>query len=87
MGFLCIRLDFLVKVVVLVEGFWWIYIFDSFGFFGGVCDCIEGCEWWWLWLWVFGFAISGGGFWVCHWWWWSWIWVYEFHILCVESHG
>ena len=43
MGFLCIRLDFLVKVVVLVEGFWWIYIFDSFGFFGGVCDCIEGC--------------------------------------------
>ena len=24
MGFLCIRLDFLVKVVVLVEGFWWI---------------------------------------------------------------
>ena len=24
MGFLCIRLDFLVEVVVLAEGFWWI---------------------------------------------------------------
>ena len=25
--FLCIHLDFLVEVVVLVEGYWWVWIF------------------------------------------------------------
>ena len=58
-GFLCIHLDFLVEVVVLVEGCWWVWIFDSFGFFGGGggCGCVEGYWWWrlWLWLWVSGF--------------------------------
>ena len=39
-------LDFLVEVVVLVEGCWWVWIFDSFGFFGGGCGCVEGCWWW-----------------------------------------
>ena len=32
-----VRLDFLAEVVVLVEGCWWVWIFDSFGFFGGGC--------------------------------------------------
>ena len=46
-GFLSIHLDFLVEVVVLVEGCWWVWIFDSFGFFGGGggCGCVEG--YWW----------------------------------------
>ena len=39
-------LDFLVEVVVLVEGCWWVWIFDSFGFFGGGCGCVKG-YWWW----------------------------------------
>ena len=62
-GFLCIHLDFLVEVVVLVEGCWWVWIFDSFGFFGGGggCGCVEGYWWWRLWLWVSGFAGGGGG--------------------------
>ena len=38
-----VRLDFLVEVVVLVEGCWWVWIFDSFGFFGGGCGYVEGC--------------------------------------------
>ena len=54
-GFLCIRLDFLVEVVVLVEGYWWVWIFDSFGIFGGVV--VVGfwvCRWrWWSWVWVY----------------------------------
>ena len=25
--------------MVLVEGCWWVWIFDSFGFFGGGCGC------------------------------------------------
>ena len=41
-----ICLDFLVEVVVLVEDYWWVWIFDSFGFFGGGCGCVEG-YWWW----------------------------------------
>ena len=32
-----VRLDFLAEIVVLVEGCWWVWIFDSFGFFGGGC--------------------------------------------------
>ena len=32
-----VRLDFLVEVVVLVEDCWWVWIFDSFRFFGGGC--------------------------------------------------
>ena len=47
--------------MVLVEGCWWVWIFDSFGFFGGGCGCVEGCWWWWLWLWISGFAVGGGG--------------------------
>ena len=54
-------LDFLVEVVVFVEGCWWVWIFDSFGFFGGGCGCVEGCWWWRLWLWIFGFAVGDGG--------------------------
>ena len=53
-GFLCIRLDFLVEVVVLVEGYWWVWIFDSFGIFGGGCGCgfLGFCRWWlWSWVW------------------------------------
>ena len=45
----------------LVKGCWWVWIFDSLGFFGGGCDCVEGYWWWWLWLWISGFAIGGGG--------------------------
>ena len=60
-GFLCIRLDFLVEIVVLVKGFWWLWIFDSFGFFGGGCGYVEGCWWWRLWLWVSRFAVGGNG--------------------------
>ena len=60
-GFLCIRLDFLVEVVVLVKGYWWVWIFYSFGFFDGGCGHVKGCWWWRLWLWVSGFAIGGGG--------------------------
>ena len=50
-----------VEVVVLVEDCWWVWIFDSFGFFGGGCGCVEGCWWWWLWLWISGLAVGGGG--------------------------
>ena len=32
-----VHLDFLVEVVVLVKGCWWVWIFDSFRFFGGGC--------------------------------------------------
>ena len=60
-GFLCIRLDFLVEIVVLVKGCWWVWIFDSFIFFGGGFGYVEGCWWWRLWLWVSGFAVGGGG--------------------------
>lgn len=49
------------EVVILVEGCWWVWIFDSFEFFGGGCGCVEGCWWWWLWLWISGFAIGSGG--------------------------
>ena len=42
----------------LVEGCWWVWIFDSFGFFGGGCGCVKGC-WWWLW--ISGFVVGGGG--------------------------
>ena len=38
-GFLCIRLDFLVEIMVLVKGCWWVWIFDSFRFFCGGCGC------------------------------------------------
>ena len=44
-GFLCIHLDFLVEVVVLVKGYWWVWIFYSFSFFGGGCGCVEDCWW------------------------------------------
>ena len=65
-GFLCIHLDFLVEVVVLVEGCWWVWIFDSFGFFGGGggCGCVEGYWWWRLWLWISKFVVGGGGAWL-----------------------
>ena len=63
-GFLCIHLDFLVEVVVLVEGCWWVWIFDSFRFFGGGCGCVEGCWWWRLWLWISKFVVGGGGAWL-----------------------
>ena len=59
-----VRLDFLVEVVVLVEGCWWVWIFDSFGFFGGGCGYVEGCWWWRLWLWVSRFVVGGGGAWL-----------------------
>ena len=89
-GILCIHLDFLVEVMVLVEGYWWVWIFYSFGFFSGGCGCVKGCWWQRLWLPVSGFAIGGGGawlmvvdsgfavggrFWVCCWWWWSQVWM------------
>ena len=35
-------LDFLVEVVVLVEGCWWVWIFHLFGFFGGGCGFVSG---------------------------------------------
>ena len=62
-GFLCIHLDFLVEVVVLVKGYWWVWIFYSFRFFGGGCGCVKDCWWWRLWLWIFGFAVVGGEAW------------------------
>ena len=60
-----VHLDFLVEVVVLVEGYSWVWIFDSFGLFGGGCGCVKVCWWWWwLWLWIFGFVVGGGGAWL-----------------------
>ena len=75
-GFQCICLDFLVEVVVVVKGCWWVWIFWL---------------WLWVscaLVWIFCVAVSGvdsGGFWACRWWWWSWVWVCGFHILHVES--
>ena len=45
---------------------WWVWIFDSFKFFGGGCGCVEGCWWWrwWLLLWISRFAVGGGGAWL-----------------------
>ena len=37
-----VRLYFLVEVVVLVEGCWWVWIFDSFRFFYEDCGCVKG---------------------------------------------
>ena len=57
-------LFFLFNQTHLVEGCWCVWIFDSFGFFGGGYGFVEGCWWWWLWLWISGFAVGGGGAWL-----------------------
>ena len=54
----------LVCLDFLVEGCWWVWIFDSFRFFGGGFGYVKGCWWWWLWLWISGFAVGGGGAWL-----------------------